>query len=125
MNLLESPVGFLFDRKAILAIFVAITGINGALVAMKGESSDAWMISIMAVMTYTVLALFTYKRVRIVTIAMVFIMLFNGMGSLFESFRNLLVDPSHQTWMNLAALISGAYFIAGGLIIFKTRHDKD
>lgn len=124
MNLQDSPIGFLFQKTVILIAFVAITGINGVLVGMAGETPNVWMTSIMAVMTYAVLALFTHKGYRIATIAMVFVMLFNGMGSLFESFRNLLVDPTHQTLMNVAALLAGAYMIVGALVLFQGRNRK-
>lgn len=125
MNLMDSPVGFLFKRPAILVVFVLITSVNAVLAGMVGDSRESWMVGIMAVLTYGVLALLTHRRMKLATIALVFIMLFNGMGSLFEAFRNLIVDPTHQTFMNGAALVAGAYMIAGGLIIFAGRNNRD
>jgi hypothetical protein len=118
------PVSCFFERPVILIVFVVITAVNSLLSGLTNATPDAWTVGLSAVAVYGLLAYFTYKRYRLATYAIIFVMLFTGIGTVFDASAALFDGVSRAVFTELGVLAVGAYMIFGGLLLFHGRNDK-
>jgi len=115
----KSPFGFLFRNEVILIFFMLVKIINAVMNGINVNSNEAWAIGILAILTYSVLAWFAYKRQAISIWAISIIMLYDAVGSTSAALNNFATTPT----TSVMALIMSGYIILGALVIFSSRHE--
>jgi hypothetical protein len=118
----KSRLRFLLRNKTIIIVFLLAKTIDTVITGMTLNSVEAWGIGILAILIYSVLAWFSYTRQVISTWALAIVMLFEGIGPLSDSLKNLATTPVHAPVSDLLTLAISGYIVGGALIIFQSRH---
>lgn len=115
-----SIFNFLFRRETVLVAFllfkVAATVFHGVTM----NTTEAWGIGIMALMTYSVIALFAWKRHAISIWAISIIILYDAAGSVAGAWDSLSTSPV----AGVVGMALGVYLILGGLAVFSSRRES-
>jgi len=117
----KSLLRFLLRRETILIVFLLAKTVDTIITGMTVNSNEAWGIGILAVLTYSVLAWFTYTRQTISTWVLAVVMLFEGIGPLSDSLKNLATSPMQAPVSDMLTLAISGYIVGGALVIFQGR----
>ncbi len=115
-------LALLFRREAILIIFLLAKTVNSVITGMTLDTNEAWGFGILALLVYSILSWFTYRRQVISTWAISVIMLYEVSGPLARSVKSLLAAPLDDPVRSTLTLVVTGYLICGALGIFKSRH---
>lgn len=114
----------MLKRETVLVFFMAITILNSLLAGIRGNTSDTWTVSVLAVFVYGTLAYFTFQRQLIATWGLITIMLFYGSGFVYDALATVVLSEAGSIALNTLQLLAGMYVFWGVLVIFKSRHER-
>jgi hypothetical protein len=117
---------FISDPKTIICIFLCVIflgiislGLFGNYTVIQYLSYNQLLIlKILSFVTYSVIAFFTYRGVKIARWLMAAIILISGIHAFILS---MFGTGWHQYIMKPSFIILGIYFIFGGIVLFRLK----
>lgn len=114
--------GFIQHRGVVLAVYVLhAAGRTAQYWLDPAQPEDARLAMTLALGVYLVVALFTWKRNTLAVWVMSAALLFTGLTSFIRAIGLSLTDPLNTIGTNVFSILAGAYFLLGGIIVFRSR----
>lgn len=114
------PFAFLLRREVVLIVFLLLKLAAVITTALTVDAIEAWGIGILALLTYSVIAWFAYKRRTVSIWAITLIMLYEGSGALLTGIENFDTAPA----IGGIGFIVAVYLVLGALTILSSRHTR-
>ncbi|BCS88838.1 hypothetical protein [Pseudodesulfovibrio sediminis] len=113
-------LGFLFKREVVLVAFLLIKGVAAMLNGLQNNTTEAWGMGILMLLTYSVIVWFAYKRQRISIWAISILMIYDAAGAVIGGWQHFNTAPA----VGVIGLIVGLYITFGAMVIFSGRHQS-
>jgi len=120
---------FLSDPKTIICIFLCVSLVGIISLGVYGNSTDIKHLpynkllglKILSFVTYSVIAYFTYRGLKVVRWIMATIILLAGIHA---TFLGIFVVGWHQYFLKTYFTVFGLYFIFGGFFLFRLKNSE-